>query len=58
VYVAYSWWATSGWSAPQNLGKALNTPGTRQRATLSYDGKRLYFGRDGDIFISERKGRH
>jgi hypothetical protein len=57
VYVAYSWWATSGWSAPQNLGKAVNTPGTEQRATLSHDGKRLYFGRDGDIFMSERKGR-
>ncbi len=58
VYVAYSWWPTKGWSTPKNLGKAVNTPGTEQRATLSRDGKRLYFGRDGDIFMSTRKGQH
>jgi hypothetical protein len=29
-----------------------------QRATLSADGKRMYFGRDGDIFVSERPGHH
>jgi hypothetical protein len=57
VYVAYSWWPTTGWSTPQNLGTAVNTAGVEQRATLSSDGKRLYFGRDGDIFMSERKGR-
>lgn len=55
VYIAYSWWPTKGWSAPQNLGKAVNTAGVEQRATLSRDGKRLYFGRDGDIFMSLRK---
>lgn len=58
VYISYSWWPTKGWSAPQNLGKAVNTAGVEQRATLSHDGKRLYFGRDGDIFMSTRKGRH
>lgn len=58
VYVAYSWWPAKGWSAPKNLGKAVNTPGAEQRATLSRDGKRLYFGRDGDIFMSTRKGQH
>lgn len=56
VYTAYSWWATKGWSKPQNLGKAVNTSGAEQRATLSRDGERLYFGRDGDIFMSKRKG--
>ncbi|MCW5574206.1 MAG: hypothetical protein KIT37_14385 [Steroidobacteraceae bacterium] len=25
-----------------------------ERATLSHDGKRLYFGRNGDIFMSRR----
>lgn len=58
VYVAYSWWPTIGWTAPQNLGAAVNTAGVEQRATLSHDGKRLYFGRDGDIFMSRRTGRH
>lgn len=58
VYVAYSWWPTRGWSTPQNLGTAVNTAGAEQRATLSHDGERLYFGRDGDIFMSERKGWH
>jgi hypothetical protein len=58
VYVAYSWWPSKGWTAPQNLGPAVNTAGIEQRSTLSHDGKRLYFGRDGDIFTSNRKGRH
>jgi len=29
-----------------------------QRATLSADGKRMYFGRDGDIYVSQRAGRN
>lgn len=57
VYVSYSWCPTEGWTVPQNLGTAVNTAGVEQRATLSQDGKRLYFGRDGDIFLSHRKGR-
>jgi hypothetical protein len=36
----------------------VNTPGVEQRSTLSNDGKRLYFGRDGDIYTSTRKGNH
>ena len=58
VYVAYSWWPTKGWTSPKNLGSAVNTPGVEQRSTLSHDGKRLYFGRDGEIFTSNRIGRH
>lgn len=54
VYVSYSWLPTRGWTAPVNLGPAVNTPGSEQRATLSHDGRRLYFGRDGDIFVSAR----
>ena len=57
VYIARSWWLT-GWSAPQNMGDAVNTAGVEQRATLSADGKRLYFGRDGDIYVSQRAGRN
>jgi hypothetical protein len=56
VYIAQSWWLTGNWSAPRNLGAAVNTVGVEQRATLSADGKRMYFGRDGDIFVSRRLG--
>jgi hypothetical protein len=58
VYIARSWWLTGSWSAPKNLGEAVNTAGVEQRSTLSKDGKRLYFGRDGDIFMSARNGKH
>jgi len=56
IYYSRSWWPTGGWSAPKNLGDAVNTPGVEQRSTLSHDGKRLYFGRDGDIYMSTRSG--
>jgi hypothetical protein len=58
VYISRSWWPTGGWSAPRNLGDAVNTSGVEQRSTLSHDGERLYFGRDGDIYMSKRKGHH
>jgi WD40-like Beta Propeller Repeat len=43
------------WSAPVNLGRNVNTAGSETRSTISWDGARLYFGRDGDIFSSSRK---
>lgn len=55
VYVSFAWFLPGPWSAPANVGPAVNTAGVEQRATLSHDGKRLYFGRDGDIFVSARK---
>jgi len=58
VYTARAWWPTGSWSAPKNLGAEVNTAGVEQRSTLSKDGKRLYFGRDGDIFTSTRSGKH
>jgi WD40 repeat protein len=58
VYISYAWWPTAKWSQPRNLGDAVNTPGVEQRSTLSADGKRMYFGRDGDIYVSERSGRN
>jgi hypothetical protein len=54
VYYARSWTLLGEWTGPQNLGPSVNTAGVEQRSTLSADGKRLYFGRDGDIFTSER----
>ena len=65
VYIARAWRPTGPWSPPQNMGDAVNTGdpanpaiGNEQRATLSADGKRLYFGRDGDIYVSQRSGRN
>lgn len=55
----FAWFLPGPWTPPLNLG-AVNTDGAEQRATLSYDGKRLYFGRvpvngTSDIYVSERK---
>ena len=55
VYMSFAWFLPGPWTSPVNLGGAVNTSGVEQRSTLSHDGKRLYFGRDGDIFVSERK---
>lgn len=41
------------WSTPVNLG-AVNTAGSETRPSLSWDGERLYLGRDGVIFVSHR----
>jgi hypothetical protein len=58
VYISYAWWPTARWTPPRNLGDAVNTAGVEQRATLSADGKRMYFGRDGDIYVSARTRGH
>lgn len=42
------------WSAPVNLGTAVNGPGPETRPAMSWDGTRLYFGRSGDIYMSTR----
>jgi hypothetical protein len=54
VYISFAWFLPGPWSKPIHLGTSVNTAGTEQRATLSKDGQRLYFGRDGDIFVSQR----
>jgi hypothetical protein len=59
IYISYAWYPTAKWTPPRNLGDAVNTAtGVEQRATLSADGKRMYFGRDGEIYVSQRPGRH
>ena len=55
VYYARSWWLTGLWSAPRNLGGAINTTGNDQRATLSADGDRMYVGSNNDLYVIERK---
>lgn len=42
------------WSKPQNAGPNVNTEANETRASLSWDGKRLYVGR-GDVYVSERR---
>ncbi|NYE21519.1 PD40 domain-containing protein [Microbacterium immunditiarum] len=44
---------SGGWSEPVVVS-AVSTAGAETRPSLSGDGHRLYFGRDGDIFVSTR----
>jgi hypothetical protein len=54
VYTARRASTGAPWSAPVNLGPAVNTAGNETRSSLSWDGRRLHFGRDGDIFVATR----
>ena len=54
VYTSRAQVVTGHWSVPVNLGPNVNTPADETRATLSADGKRLHFGRSGDIYVSHR----
>jgi hypothetical protein len=58
VFVSRRNSARKQWSAPVNLGPNVNTAGSETRSTLSWDGRRLYFGRDGDIYSSTRTRGH
>jgi hypothetical protein len=60
------WIATRGdvddpFSAPANLGSAVNTANNETRPSLSWDAKTLYFGRapfptgPGDIYMTTRE---
>lgn len=55
VFASTAWFVPGPWAKPVNLGGNVNTAGQEQRATLSRDGKRLLFGRNGDIYMSERR---
>jgi hypothetical protein len=45
---------SEAWSEPVNLGGSVNTAAGETRPSLSGDGRRLHFGRLGDIWLSER----
>lgn len=48
------------WRKVRNLSKKLNFPtvdGNETRASLSADGRRLYYGSGGTIFVAKRRGR-
>ena len=54
VYVSRRSSVWKRWSAPINLGPNVNTAGSETRSTISWDHRRLYFGRDGEIYSSTR----
>jgi hypothetical protein len=55
VYVATRASTADPWSGVTNLGPNVNTGGNETRASLSGDGHRLHFGRDGDVYVSTRE---
>ncbi len=54
IYTASAVGYSGKWRDPVNLGPSVNTAGGESRPSLSADGQRLYFGRNGDIFVSQR----
>ena len=54
VYAATRQDTDQPWSTPVNLGPGINSGGAETRASLSWDGTRLYFGRDGEIYMATR----
>lgn len=61
--IYYSVRTLSGWTAPRNLGRVVNTPGDEFSPFLAADGRTLYFASTGhegfgaaDIFVSRRLG--
>lgn len=55
IYVATRASTAEPWGAPQRIANPLiNTLAGETRPSLSGDGTRLYFGRSGDVFMSQR----
>ncbi len=54
VFVASRKNTKQPFSAPVNLGERVNSAGSETRSTISWDHKRLYFGRDGEIYSAKR----
>jgi hypothetical protein len=54
VYTASRASTADPWSTPVNLGSNVNTAGNESRSSISGDGYRLHFGRDGDVYVSTR----
>jgi WD40-like Beta Propeller Repeat len=62
IWVSTRATAQDPWSAPLNLGSAVNTAANETRPSLSWDGKTLYFGRApgqesgaSDVFVTTRE---
>ncbi|MEX1157096.1 MAG: hypothetical protein WED12_08005 [Chloroflexota bacterium] len=54
VYTASRASTNDPWSELVNVGTNVNTAGNETRSSLSGDGERLHFGRDGEIYVSIR----
>jgi len=54
VYTSHRYSTDDPWSAPVNLGPGINTGADETRASMSWDRKRLHFGRMGEIYVSGR----
>jgi hypothetical protein len=60
IWIATRATLTDPWSAPVNIGSAVNTSAAETRPSLSKDGNQLLFGRtpgpegSGDIFVATR----
>jgi len=61
IYAAARASTADAWSAPVNLGTAVNTSASETRPSLSWDGATLYFGSnraggdgDSDIYVTTR----
>jgi len=54
VYTSSRASTSDPWSPPVNVGPNVNTAGNESRSSLSGDGERLHFGRDGEIYVSTR----
>lgn len=55
VYTAHRDSTSDPWSVPVKLGPGINTGEGETRASMSWDRTRLYFGRTGEIYVSERE---
>ena len=55
IYTASRASTADPWSNITNLGPNVNTMGNETRSSLSGDGHRLLFGRDGEVFVSTRQ---
>ena len=58
VYLSRRQHISDPWGVPVNLGTSVNSALAESRPSLSSDGDRLYFGRNGDIWMSTRTGAH
>lgn len=56
IYTSTRSYGDDVWSAAANVGPTVNTAAGESRPTMSGDGERLYFGRSGDIYVSQRAG--
>jgi hypothetical protein len=54
IYTSSRGCSRGSWREPVNVGPGVNTAAGESRPSLSGDGSRLYFGRSGDIYVSQR----